>query len=542
MFYTKLDNRDYFDLVVTKDCRDFYRDINECKLISIDLTKSLCSDPGIVQSESVELKNITLTGYDNFFIASGTTFNLQNFVWMTSSPYWFNTTFTWNGNSGADGTITGLTQNNSNLILNIDPNLTYIVETGDTFCLHEVSGYTEQYTYGIDHLQLDKGVYYNELKGGFYQGFYKIFGQNVEWFPSRAKRGWTVDMIVHFPMDISGSTTGTTLNNVYPSNSGFVFYMGTRAENKFIDETPIEIQKLNNSYNIVPLNTENLYTYNNLITLDGTTKYIGYFNYYNGQMFTGRQYDPATSELLSYFQDYSDLAYNAFGIRVTNDGRIGYRTMYPTDVCYTGQTQDITGITLNVSGDPSNLFVQQSDDECLNYTKSLIVTKYLTIEECYTKKPVIDVTEDKFLEITAVFERDFSYANDCELKYGTYKKGTLSIYLNGFLVFRNKQFIEVIPHELNTDSKLQEGVPFNISFGGGTQNLMDAIYLDNQKTINTVLEKFFAGTFMGGVKSIDMYCLPLYTTEIRKIASNMADIYGLNTIKGGRQIFINKLF
>ena len=259
MFYTKLDNRDYFDLVVTKDCRDFYRDINECKLISIDLTKSLCSDPGIVQSESVELKNITLTGYDNFFIASGTTFNLQNFVWMTSSPYWFNTTFTWNGNSGADGTITGLTQNNSNLILNIDPNLTYVVETGDTFCLHEVSGYTEQYTYGIDHLQLDKGVYYNELKGGFYQGFYKIFGQNVEWFPSRAKRGWTVDMIVHFPMDISGSTTGTTLNNVYPSNSGFVFYMGTRAENKFIDETPIEIQKLNNSYNIVPLNTENLY-------------------------------------------------------------------------------------------------------------------------------------------------------------------------------------------------------------------------------------------------------------------------------------------
>jgi hypothetical protein len=184
----------------------------------------------------------------------------------------------------------------------------------------------------------------------------------------------------------------------------------------------------------------------------------------------------------------------------------------------------------------------EPDDVCVNYTRALIVTKYFTIEECYTKIPVINVNEKKFLNITGVFERDFAYGDNCQLKYGDYKKGTFSIYLNGFLVFRNKNFVEVMPHELDTDAKYQEGVPFNISFGGGTQNLMDAVLLDNTKHINTILEKFFAGTFLGGVKSFKMRCVPLYTVEVKKELRNIAGIYGLPIIKGGRQIFIKNLF
>lgn len=532
MFYTELDKSEYFDLTITKDCRDFYRDYSECNLINVNITEDLCSIPGSTQTTEVELKNITLTGYDNFFIHNGVTFNTTNFVWETSVPSWLNANFSWTGGIG-DGT-TGYTVNN-NTIIDVDKNLTYIIESGDTFCFHEISGYSGNYCYEIDHLNLDNGVYYNKLNGGFYQGFYKIFGQNVEWFPSRAKKGWTVDMITHFPMDISGSSENClTLNEVYPNNSGFIFYIGTRAENKFADETVIEVEKLNTDYNVKPLNTNNLYTYNSLITLDGLTNYIGYFNYYNGLMYTGRKYT-SDSKSLQYHQKYGDLTYNAFGIRVTNDGRIGYRTIYPTDVCYTGATQEVSGIT-------NNSFIMEPDDLCVNYTKALIVTKYFTIEECYTKIPVIDVTEKKFLNITGVFERDFAYDDNCQLKYGDYKKGSFSIYLNGFLVFRNNKFNEVMPHELDTTSNYQEGVPFNISFGGGTQNLMDAVLLDNTKHINTTLEKFFAGTFLGGVKSIKMYCLPLYTVEIKKEVRNIAGIYNLPIIKGGRQIFIKKLF
>jgi hypothetical protein len=538
MFYTALDKSDYFDLVVTKDCRDFYRDYNECKLININVTEDLCSIPGGVQTGEVELKNITLTGYDNFFIYNGVTFNTNNFTWNTATVAWLNANFSWLNDIG-DGT-TGYTVNN-NTIIDINNDLTYIIESGDTFCFHEISGYSGNYCYEINHLELDNGVYYNKLNGGFYQGFYKIFGQNVEWFPARAKKGWTVDMVVHFPMDLSGTTSGTTsgetcviLNDIYPNNSGFIFYIGTRAENKFADQTTIEVQRLETEYSVTPLNTNNLYTYNSLITLDGLTNYIGYFNYYNGLMYTGRNYT-TDSQPLQYHQKYGDLTYNAFGIRVTNDGKIGYRTIYPTDVCYSGATQEVSGIT-------NNSFIMEPDDPCVNYTKALIVTKYFTIEECYTKKPIINVSENKFLNITGVFERDFAYGDNCQLKYGDYKKGSFSIYLNGFLVFRNKNFIEVMPHELDTDSKYQEGVPFNISFGGGTQNLMDFISLDNTKHINTVLEKFFAGTFLGGVKSFKMHCVPLYTVEVKKEFRSIADMYDLPIINGGRQIFIKNLF
>jgi len=545
MFYTALDKSEYFDLIVTNDCRDFYRDYSECYLIDIDVTAGLCSITGISQSEEIELENITLNGYDNFFINNGEVSNINNFT----------------------GDTIGYTVN-EDVVVNVDKDLVYVIETGDTFCFHEISGYSGNYCYEIDHLRVDNGVYYNKLNGGFYQGFYKIFGENVEWYPARAKMGWTVDMVVHFPMDLTGSTgtsgtSGTsgssgsngtagtsgssgsfgssgsyggclTLNDTYPNNSGFVFYLGTRAENKFADKIDVEIQRFEDNYNVVPLNTPNLFTYNNLISLDGLTNYIGYFNYYNGLMYTGRNYT-VDSQPLQYHQEYSDLTYNAFGIRVTNDGRIGYRTIYPTDICYTGVTQEVSGIT-------NNSFIMDPTDDCVNYTRALIVTKYFTIEECYTKNPVIDVTENKFLNITGVFERDFAYGNNCQLKYGDYKKGTFSIYLNGFLVFRNHNFVEVIPHELDTEAKYQEGVPFNISFGGGTQSLIDTVVFDKTKVMGTVLERFFAGTFLGGVKSIKMYCVPLYTVEIKKNVLNIASLYNLPIIKGGRQIFIKNRF
>jgi hypothetical protein len=506
MFYTELDKSEYFDLTVTKDCRDFYRDYSECHLIKIDVTEGLCSRPGIVQTTNVSLDYIGLNGYDNFFIPNG------------------------------NGTI--------------DPEITYIVESGDTFCFHEVSGYTGQFTYEIDHMKLDNGKYYNQLLGGFYQGFYKIYKQPVEWFPTRGRKGFSVNMLLHFPMITTGvttgdttgvttgvttgTTTGTTLNDVFTGNTGFIFYIGTRAENKYADKTVVEVKKLNDNYSIIPKELQNIYTYNGMVTLNGFSKYIGYFNYYNGLMYTGRRYTPQ-SQVLQYHQEYSDLYYNAFGIRITNDGRIGYRTIYPTDICYTGETQEVSGIT-------TNSFVLQPDDPCVNHTVSLIVTKYFTIEEGYTKKPVIDVNEKKFLHVSAVFERDFGYNDSCELLYGKYRRGTLSIYLNGFLVLRHYDFVEVTPHELDVADTYQQGVPFNISFGGGTQNLLDALYLDETKKINTVLEKFFAGTFLGGVKDFQMYCVPLYSVEVKKIVNTMANIYDLRTIKGGRKIFINKLF
>ena len=507
MRYNESYKNDYFDLTLSNDSRDFYRDYSDCDLINIDITNNLCSIKNSYTGEDVVLENITLTGYDNQFVTEKEDLT--------------------------GGNIIQNTKNGVQIISN--PKLSYVVESGDTFCFHQVSGYTGTYSYDIEYNKLDKGQYYDQLKGGFYQGFYKIVNQPVEWFPTRARLGWTSNKVIHFPLyEQSTGSTKNILNDNYSGNTGFIFYMGTRAENKFSDLTQIEIEKLESGYSILPKTGENIYTYNDLVTLDGVNKYNGYYNYYQGSMYTGRQHTDESKKLV-YHQEYKDLYYNSIGIRITPDGKIGYRTIYPTDVCYSGETQDVSGIT-------SNSFIEEEDNPCINHTVSRIITKYFTIEECYTKKPLIDVNEEKYLHITTVFERDFPYEEGCELKYGDYKKGVLSIYINGFLVLRNKEFIEIITHDLDEKADLQETVPYNISFGGGTQNLVEATYLDNTKEINTVLDKFFTGTFLGGIKDFQMLCTPLYTMEIKEIVSNIKDKYDLKTINGGRKIFINKLF
>ncbi len=487
MFKTELNKSTYYDFILTNDCRSFNRDINNSKLFYIDVTKNLCDEFGVKLNEDVLVNNISLTGYDNFFITP---------------------------------------ENSKNEVI-IDPEVEYQYYSGDTFCLHSVSGYTKNLKYNIE-TQGD----YNQLDGGFYQGFFKLFGYPVEFLPNRYRKGWTVNMLIHLPIgNITGSTTGSTLNDVF-NNPGFLFYFGTRAENKYSDLTSVEITKLKEEYNFSFLDVNNLYT-DKYYTLNGIP-YTGYFNYYQGIPYTGRNYDQGTSIRLEYNNKYADIIDNSFGIRITPDGRIGYRTIYGTDPCYTGTTQDVSGITNNTFIDETNL--------CDDFTLGKIVTKYFTIEESYTKQPVINqLGVDKYLLVTVIFERDFSYDNPCQLKYGEYKKGSLSILLNGFTVYKNNNFSEIIPHELDIDSKYQEGVPFNISYGGGTQALYESVYLDPNKSVSGVLDKFFAGTFEGGVKSIEMYSTPLYTTEIREFIKNNLSQYDLYTPKGGRRVFIKNI-
>jgi hypothetical protein len=51
--------------------------------------------------------------------------------------------------------------------------------------------------------------------------------------------------------------------------------------------------------------------------------------------------------------------------------------------------------------------------------------------------------------------------------------GRLKIYVNGRIFDVIENFEEVIPRGLNTDKEKQVGVPFNISWGGGTQGLIE---------------------------------------------------------------------
>lgn len=97
------------------------------------------------------------------------------------------------------------------------------------------SGNTKETVYNIVSKTSDNVGYYNQLYGGFYQGFFKLFGYDYETFPNRCNKGWSVEMLLRARQeDQFFHTSGqTTLNEVYPNNDNTFFYFGTRAENKY---------------------------------------------------------------------------------------------------------------------------------------------------------------------------------------------------------------------------------------------------------------------------------------------------------------------
>jgi hypothetical protein len=120
--------------------------------------------------------------------------------------------------------------------------------------------------------------------------------------------------------------------------------------------------------------------------------------------------------------------------------------------------------------------------------------------------------------------------------------GSLKIFVNGKLLFVINGFEEVIPRALNTDKEKQLGVPFNISWGGGTQGLresttfeecptsltgmtyiQDPEVMPNQTlsgtslsalTTNILIEPTFGGSFDGAISQFRMYTEPLSVPEI----------------------------
>jgi hypothetical protein len=120
--------------------------------------------------------------------------------------------------------------------------------------------------------------------------------------------------------------------------------------------------------------------------------------------------------------------------------------------------------------------------------------------------------------------------------------GRLKIYINGRIFYVIENFEEVIPRGLDTDKEKQVAVPFNMSWGGGTQglhenltlsactattegmyiqdpecfpeNILSATTLNKLKT-HILLEENFAGTFDGAISQFRFYTEPLSAPEVK---------------------------
>lgn len=160
---------------------------------------------------------------------------------------------------------------------------------------------------------------------------------------------------------------------------------------------------------------------------------------------------------------YKDIKNNAFCLRITDDGAIGYR--YSVLDC-------------------------EAENE-----------QHYAVREEYSKPGVVKIDEwNKIVVKIAILNPMVS--NGKYINKG-HRKMKLYFYVNGFLVFISKELDEFNFRELNDTYQKQEGVPYSISLGGGTQGLLESILPDYYNTPDYIfpIEKDFCGTFLGDIKS-----------------------------------------
>lgn len=295
------------------------------------------------------------------------------------------------------------------------------------FCMNPISGDTFCYGYSVVS---GETISYTSLCGSFYQGFYKLEGYDYQVLPERYYKGWTAELWIR-----SGDTTGCTcdtkmlLNEYNPNNSGFVFYFGTRAENKFCNvfsgETGIDTCESK-----IPLAPQ--FT----IEVTGGTDIMNPFLYYTESRICNPIEDIEKAVLLDCCDGLTD---NALGVRITPDGKINLRIVTSTGECNTN----------------------------FQFIEELVVKDYITSD------PII--TDNEWHQVVVRFEPD---GNPNECSDSELTRGNISVFIDGYRKVFVKDLKEFNPYALNVHKDKQLAVPFNISVGGGTQGLLESVTFD----------------------------------------------------------------
>jgi len=510
---------------------------------------------------------------------------------------------------------------------------------------------------------------YIELYGGFYQGFYKLFGYDYEILPERFNKGWSVEVLLkpRFVNEYNPPVGYTTLNEIYPKNKNTLFYLGTRAENKFYhyaDGSP----KCDPNYTRVTSGLTNCFETCASCNYDIKNsrciyvypprpiggKYDPHVNYgcnlCNGNYETkltcgcGCDLDPCKTCGWMCFEHkcetiivptptptptpsptppcdtYSDIIpcptkpcctacpscgcdtcgcppkepsnvfksiedtcekdpkfdalSNNFSIRLCGDPKnpgIGIRVLkitgecQTTGTCVTGQTY-VTGYTIqDICTPPIYPYCLKVNPAWLNlehwFLLDVVFERYTFIDFCDLRwfGGLDQITRVEFLQSLAnntVSLIQPPYTNGYEIPQQVeivqlnqiwldetkFRLGRLKIYINGRIFYTIENFEEVIPRALDTDKEKQVAVPFNMSWGGGTQglhenltlssctdtsegyyiqdpecfpeNILSATTLNKLKT-HILLEENFAGTFDGAISQFRFYTQPISSPEVK---------------------------
>ena len=266
-----------------------------------------------------------------------------------------------------------------------------------------------------------------------------------------------------------------------------------------------------------------------------------------------------------------DAMSNAFALKLCGDPKnpqIGVRFLRFTGDCVTTGSCETTGLTWNTGYTITEYCTPPIYTRCQNENPNwlneehwiqvnVVWERYTFWEKCDLsgKGGLGDITKSVYLNSLAndtvsliappytngvkeSLKVDLINLNKKWLDEKKYRSGRLKFYFNGKLHHTIEDFEEIIPRALNTDKEKQVGVPFNVSWGGGTQGLREnLIMLPNTGTYtqdpeclsdvdlsgttfsglstDIIIDKNFAGSFDGGISQFRMYVTPLSAPEVK---------------------------
>ena len=350
--------------------------------------------------------------------------------------------------------------------------------------------------------------------------------------PTRYEQGWTAEFWMRRNSDPCSGLTANTLNAVYPNNEGFFYYMGTRAENKFWDVFSGETGYTTTSgYPLPPPETKEKELLDNP------------FLVYQPQ---GCCCFEGVNIITKHERDRNaDIVNNALGFRIKNDGTVGYRSLGMSGVC-----SAVTSTTVAECCDSCNCITNcqlcgtifEKDYEggcgpsCTNCgspkclkTGTTVTEKWVTgvtVNEEYSKESI--VPDDEWVQLVIRFCAYEAYPLD-EISNVPRRKGKLNFYVNGYLKYSIDEFDEFLFKDLFEYREKQEGVPFNYSLGGGTQGLLETNTIGGPDPLdeNLVMQRNFAGTFLGDISKFRLYECCLDITTIRYRFNEFCANYGI---------------
>ena len=462
----------------------------------------------------------------------------------------------------------------------------YHIDEGDLrLKLHTVSGTHVIYDYPL-HID-DDSV---KLNGGFYQGFFRTECGKYNILPHKIDDAWSFDFTLK-KCDLKPESH-KTLNDKYPNNKGIFFYIGTRAENKWV-----YLYEKDDCFTLSPddyvedsyIDPEG-YIINNFFGMydsivvepdaceldwDDIIDYSPFFQ--GGKVMTETPTRICNKKVKSrcckcstvkrcepippsydlsdvfdidesyfdsdYVEDEIDISYfdyktdNGLSISGAND----YYFYTDNKFMLFDRTKD--GYTVNSWEEGTKMMFYGKKNKfkgnlfmLMNRTKTgyTVNTIQDLIDEANSKYDGIykDIWNNAFaLRITdegAIGYRyivpDCSGENDYEVKEGYSDKGIVPdcewftvhvrieadgkmmrvlFYVNGKLVYITDEMPKLKLRALDELNEKQEGVPFNISLGGGTQGLADVVQRNYMLDPSRVypLEEHFAGSFIGYLKN-----------------------------------------